>query len=141
MERNEFVLAALSSCPDAVYTPVQVQKLFFLIDEKIPALVEGPHFDFAPYDYGPFDKRVYWTLETLADEGSVAIEGSASYRTYTTTKSGQKKGEILFEELPTKAQAYIKELVNFVRYLSFNELVSAIYKAYPEMRANSVFRD
>lgn len=141
MDRNDFVLTVMSSCPDAIYTPVQVQKLFFLIDQKIPKLVKGPHFDFSPYDYGPFDKHVYWALEALEAEGSIVIEGSATYRTYTTTKRGQKKGEVLFNELPAKAQEYITRLSEFVRHLSFNELVSSIYQAYPKMRANSVFRD
>lgn len=140
MERKDFVLAVLSSCPEANYNPVQVQKLFFLIDKKISNLVDGPYFVFAPYDYGPFDKRVYSTLELLAEEGFVDIVGTTSYRSYTTTKRGQTKGQELFDALPEKARAYIIKLSVFVRSLSFNELVSAIYQAYPDMQANSVFR-
>jgi hypothetical protein len=34
MDRNDLVLAALASIPDAEYQPVHVQKLFFLIDEN-----------------------------------------------------------------------------------------------------------
>ena len=139
MERKDFVLAVLSSCPDANYNPVQIQKFFFLIDRKISKLVDGPYFNFTPYDYGPFDKRVYSTLEDLAEEGFVTIE-ETSYRSYTTTKRGQKKGQELFDELQEKARGYIIRLSEYVRSLSFNELVSAIYKAYPEMRVNSVFR-
>lgn len=141
MERKDFVLAVLSSCPDATYNPVQVQKLFFLIDMKIPKPVDGPYFDFAPYDYGPFDKRVYSTLELLTEEGLVAIEETTGYRSYTTTKRGQMKGQKLFETLPEKARTYIIKLSDYVRSLSFKELVSAIYQAYPKMRANSVFRE
>lgn len=141
MDRNEFVLAVMASCPDATYNPVQVQKLFFLIDKKIPKLVGGPHFKFAPYHYGPFDCTVYSALEVLSTDGSIAIEGAGGSRTYTTTKRGQKKGEDLIDKLPDKAREYIKKLSEFVRSLSFNELVSAIYQAYPDMRANSVFRD
>jgi hypothetical protein len=39
-----------------------------------------------------------------------------------------------------KAIAYIRQASEFVRSLSFTQLVSAIYKAYPEMRENSVFQ-
>jgi hypothetical protein len=141
MDKNDFVLAVMSSCPDVTYTPVQVQKLFFLIDQKIPGLVEGPYFHFAPYHYGPFDCTVYSALEELSADGSVTITGSASYRSYSTTSRGQTKGRALFEKLPVKAREYISKLSELVRHLSFNELVSAIYQAYPEMRANSVFRD
>ena len=34
----------------------------------------------------------------------------------------------------------IEQVSKFVRSLSFEQLVSAIYKAYPRMKANSVFR-
>jgi hypothetical protein len=141
MERSKFVLAVLSSCPEAIYNPVQVQKLFFLIDRKISELVGGPYFNFTPYHYGPFDKQVYSDLEALSTEGLLAIEESSSYRTYTTTKRGQTNGVDLLKDFPDKARGYIKELSDYVRGVSFNELVSSIYQAYPEMRANSVFRD
>jgi hypothetical protein len=39
-----------------------------------------------------------------------------------------------------QARDYIDRESIFVRSLSFPELVAAIYKAYPEMRANSVFQ-
>ena len=141
MDRKDFVLAVMSSCPGAVYNPVQVQKLFFLIDAKIPNLVNGPHFAFSPYDYGPFDRSVYFALEALEDEDLVTIDRSAVYRTYTATRRGQAKGQVLFDALPNDAKKYVRQLSEFVRSVSFNELVSAVYHAYPEMRTNSVFRD
>jgi hypothetical protein len=47
----------------------KVQKLLFLIDREIPRLVGGPHFNFQSYDFGPFDRDVYDTLEALAAQG------------------------------------------------------------------------
>jgi hypothetical protein len=47
----------------------------------------------------------------------------------------------LAKELPQEATDYIKSAGEFVRRLSFNKLVSSIYKEYPEMRANSIFRE
>ena len=44
------------------------------------------------------------------------------------------------DNLHENAQAYIRSASNFVRNHSFSKLVSAIYKAYPEMQANSVFQ-
>jgi len=43
--------------------------------------------------------------------------------------------------VPDGAVAYLREVVPWAQSLSFNELVRAIYEAYPEPRANSVFRD
>jgi hypothetical protein len=119
-----------------MYTPVQVQKLFFLIDREAAHLVGGPHFDFRPYHYGPFDKEVYRALDSLALQG-LAISAA---RSYGLTPTGQRQGAALLATLDTRARTYIEEVSAFVRRLSFASLVSAIYKAYPEMRVNSVFQ-
>jgi uncharacterized protein len=70
MDRRDTVLAALAAAgANAWFSPVQVQKLLFLIDREVPAFVDGPHFAFAPYDYGPFDARVYGELDRLEELG------------------------------------------------------------------------
>ena len=66
MERKSLMVAALAAGGEnASFTPVQVQKLFFLIDREASHFVDGPHFSFKPYDYGPFDREVYAELERL----------------------------------------------------------------------------
>ena len=135
------MVAAMSPAGSSPFTPVQVQKMFFLLDKKVPAQIGGPHFSFEPYDYGPFDKDVYVQLGKLEGAGLVEIGVSpySNIRTYRLTNEGQQKGAQTFEDLSVSTQQYIKELVHFVRSLSFAELVSAIYQEYPEMRAKSVF--
>lgn len=140
MDRQGLVLTSLSVDKGAIYSPVQVQKMFFLIDRNIPKLVEGPHFDFKPYDYGPFDKEVYSVLGELSALGQVKRIQDNSWFSYRLTMDGQKAGEALFEDLPETARKYIQEVSDFVRSLSFTQLVSAIYQAYPDMRENSVFQ-
>jgi len=142
MGRQEIVLAALSTGGGYAFRPVQVQKLFFLIDREIPDEVGGPHFHFKAYDYGPFDPEVYTELELLEIQGLAEIIGGAgTWRVYKLTGDGLEKGEALFAELSERARAYIREASDFVRQHSFSSLVKAIYKAYPEMRKNSVFQD
>lgn len=142
LKRGDFMLAALSPAKGASYTPVQVQKLFFLIDREIGESIGGPHFDFSPYHYGPFDKQVYLELEELASAGYLQIDDDARiWKTYRLTIEGQKKGSAIFETLEANTRDYIERLVEFVRKHSFTELVSAIYRAYPDMRANSVFQE
>lgn len=140
MDRKQIILAGLATGNGASFSPVQVQKLFFLIDRNIPAIINGPLFNFQPYNYGPFDKAVYDTLEGLAAEGLVEIISQFTWKNYKLTDRGQETGENLLGELPEPARTYISELSSFVRSLPFSQLVSAIYKAYPEMRANSVFQ-
>lgn len=142
MNRKEIVLAAMAPAKGRTHTPVQLQKLFFLIDRKVPDKVAGPHFDFQPYDYGPFDKDVYTVLETLAAEALVeAADTGRSWKMYSLTPDGQRKGEELLGSLDPTTKDYIERLSTFVRSLSFPELVSAIYKAFPAMKVNSVFRE
>lgn len=141
MQRRDFILAVLASAKGGIHSPVQVQKLFFLLDCNIPELVGGPHFKFIPYNYGPFDKAVYEELEGLASIGNVDIFLDKTWNSYKLTESGQKRGDGLLASLPKEAQDYIREISKFVRKLTFTQLVSAIYKTYPAMRADSVFQE
>ena len=140
MNRREIILAAFGPAKGGLHTPVQVQKLLFLIDKEIPELVNGPHYNFQPYYYGPFDSTVYDELLTLADDDLVDVIPENTWYSYRLNKSGQVKGEEIFNSLPSNAQQFINSVSDFVRSLSFAQLVSAIYKAYPDMQANSVFQ-
>lgn len=141
MDRSSIILAALAPGGGYRYSPVQVQKLMFLIDREIPNLVGGPHFAFRAYHYGPFDKRVYHSLDDLAQRGYVHIDDENSRRrTYTLTPEGVDAANAAFEGLNAQAQDFITRSSAFVRAHTFSQLVAAIYKAYPEMRENSVFQ-
>lgn len=143
-DRQKFVLAALATDPDAEFAPVQVQKFFFLLDENLSGIIGTRQFAFEPYDYGPFDKAVYRELEILQNQGLVNIEqvgASAGQRRYSLTPRGQQAGEQALSQRPEFARQYMVELSAWVRSLSFAQLVGSIYKAYPNMRENSVFQD
>lgn len=142
MERRDLTLAALATSPDAAWTPVQVQKLFFLIDRRAAQLVGGPLYNFTAFDYGPFDAEVYHTIDALARDGLAVVNRPPfGMRTFTVTPTGVTRGRALLEQLHPAARKYIGDLSVWIRQRSFKELVSAIYKEYPEMKANSVFRE
>ena len=135
-------LAALAPGVGVPHSPVQVQKLLFLIDRNLSVLLVGPTFDFKPFHYGPFDRAVYAILEDLAEQGLVEItQGQGNWRDYRLTTAGQSRAAQVVDGLEERAQRYIQRASAFVRSLSFPELVSAIYKAYPEMRVHSVFQE
>jgi hypothetical protein len=141
MDRNDLVLAALASIPDAEYQPVHVQKLFFLIDENCADDIGGRKFGFGPYDFGPYDKAVYSALEELAERDFVRIRRHRSrYQTYDLTPVGLQKGEALLKKLPSDVRQYIQEVVNWLLRSDFDQIVQTIYKEYPEMKRNSVYR-
>jgi hypothetical protein len=142
MERTEYVLAVMAASNAAAHTPVQVQKLFFLLDENISAYFGGRQFNFEAFDYGPFDHHVYQELERLERCGDLEIGRTWNDRlsTYRTTLSGQQKGLRILESVPAPARDYIRDVSEWVRSQGFAGLVTAIYDSYPEMRKNSVFR-
>jgi hypothetical protein len=141
-QRQQIVLAALAAEPAASFAPVQVQKLFFLLDQNVAGDLGGQQFSFEPYDYGPFDRAVYLELERLAQQGLVAIEssGGAERRTFSLTPAGHAAGTAALNQLQPRARDYMSRVSAWVRSLSFAELVGAIYNQYPAMKANSVFR-
>lgn len=137
--RSEIVLAALAAGgPDARFDPVRVQKLFFLIDREIPELIDGPHFDFEPYDYGPFDAQVYKELDALVTQGDVDVDTAKRYRRYALTKAGYAEGAKTLHDCSAPAARYLGDVARWIRSVSFRQLLSAIYRQYPEMAANSI---
>jgi uncharacterized protein len=140
-KRKETILAVLAAGPRVPFTPVQIQKLLFLVDRRIPKLIGGPFFNFVPYHYGPFDKHIYALLEELKGEGYVKIEHDSNFRrnTYSLSDAGITKGKDHLSTFPPVAVDFVQKTIAFVLKSSFAQLVSAIYRAYPEMKANSVF--
>ena len=140
MDREAFVLMALAAGGQNIYSPVQVQKLLFLLDDNIPDAVGGPHFDFQPYDYGPFDKAVYKVLECLEGQKLASIiPTGGGWKNYTLTPTGFEEGRKHFDSMGAKVSQYAEKLAHFVTTASFSQLVSAIYSHYPEMKVHSVF--
>lgn len=143
MTKNEFLLTALSACEGASFTPVQLQKMLFLLDTEAADTFGGPHFDFQPYHYGPFDKGVYEAADDVSELGLLIVDSNTSsgLRRYALTPAGEAQGKALLESLPEPIKGYIQELGTFVQNSSFASLVSTIYKNYPSMKVNSVFSD
>lgn len=141
MNRREAVLAVLAAADGNGYGPAQLQKAVFLLSKNAPDLIdEGDGFRFAPYDYGPFDKRVYDAADHLASEGLCSINRSYNgFRTYAATESGRETGRAILDVLPEEKRKYIVDVSKWVRSLGFAQLVKSIYEAYPEMRKNSIF--
>ena len=138
--KADVILAALASGRFDQFSPVQVQKMFFLLDKKVGKEIGGPHFNFVPYDYGPFDVEVYKEIEKLAANGLIEVSHVGSLRRYSLTEAGHQKGKALLENFSAFVQQFMRDVSNFVCSHSFADLVAAIYKAYPDMKINSVFR-
>jgi len=118
--------------------------MFFLIDENISAELGGKQFEFEPYDYGPFDKNVYTELNILQGMGLVYlsyVSPTAGGRRYSVTNSGRAIGQGTLDSLSPGAHKFIIDVADWVRKLTFAQLVGSIYKAFPHMREKSIFID
>ena len=139
VDRSEIVLAALAAGgSSAEYSPIQFQKLLFLIDREIPDYIGGPHFNFQPYHYGPYDQSVFEVAELLAEDGKVIIDDKGPYRHYFLSEAGLNDGLSVLERIPRTASRYMAEASKWVLRQSFRTLLSAIYRHYPDMAIKSV---
>jgi uncharacterized protein YwgA len=143
MKKEELILAAFGASKIHSYEPVQIQKLIFIFQKRASQLFEVEPFDFRAYDYGPFSVDIYSCLDELAAEGYIIIEGEpfSRYRRYCLSESGKEKAISFLGLITEPYKKYLCQLVNWIQYLSFSQIVGAVYKEFPEMRAHSVFRD
>lgn len=134
MTKEELVLAVLSTSDGDPWVSSQLLKVFFLLDRKIPEETGGPHWNFQPFDYGPYDVTVFRTLDTLVMKGLVLTQRDGYLiQSYRSSVKGHRQGEEELKKLPERAQDYIQKLSEWIRALSFVQSVAAIRKDFPEM--------
>jgi uncharacterized protein YwgA len=141
MDRKDWTLLVIDAADGKGLSPVQLQKCLFLLGQKLPTQVEDSFYNFIPHNYGPFDPSIYLDAKLLADEGLVNISQTfgTRYPIYRITSEGVKVARELEAEMPSYVTEYVKRLVIWSQSLSFEQLIKAIYKNYPEFRVNSVF--
>jgi hypothetical protein len=140
--RSQWLLLAIAAAGDGGLTPVQLQKAPFLVGKNCPNEVGHDFYEFEPWDYGPFDVDVYQDAQELETSGFVTIapDPGKRWRRYIITAKGRTAAQMLKSRLPAIAVDYTQTVVDWVRTLTFSELIRAIFKAYPEMAKNAVFQ-
>jgi hypothetical protein len=144
MKTSDYVLAVLAADADAHFSPVQLQKLFFLLERKVGSRVGGPHFTFRPYNYGPFDAQVYEEVERLEGVGLANIaRPHFGPREFALNDRGKAAGlKVLIDHGLSGAMCeYFANVSKYVRSMSFQQLVSSVYREFPEMKARSIFHE
>jgi uncharacterized phage-associated protein len=145
MTPKDWTLLVVAAAKGRPLSPVQLQKSLFLLGRNlgVKQLHTEIFYDFRAYDYGPFNRQVYNDAKQLRDEGLIMISPDAGvrYRDYGATPSGLETASTLRATLDSAVTRYLDAIVEWVRSLSFTALVQAIYRDYPDMKANSVFRD
>jgi len=141
VQNKDLTLLVIASAKESGLSPVQLQKSLFLLGKaKVPGIPQD-FYPFYAYNYGPFHPAVYSDADALAQEGLVMLAPSGQgWSTYIITVAGKAKAEEVGKKLEKVTLGYIEQLVSWVKSLSFNELLRAVYAAYPDFRANSIFQ-
>lgn len=140
VKRSDWALLAIAAMGKSSMTPVQLQKVLFIVGREM--LVGTRFYKFSSYNYGPFSADIYADTETLEAAGLIQIEQSGPgrpWRVFRATAEGQAMASEVRETAPKATVKYLDAVVAWARGLSFQELVSSVYKRYPEQRANSIF--
>lgn len=144
MKPIDWTLIAIASARNQPLQPVQLQKSLFLLDRNLTHKQRQTRnfYKFDPYDYGPFCNSIYSDTEVLEANGLIVIQRppEARYKLYSATEAGAEEAVKLQNGLDKDVVDYLQAVVGFTQSVSFNQLVSTIYEAYPEMKANSVFQ-
>jgi len=142
IQRHYWPGVVLSLSPDRKLTPIQIQKSLFLIGENLRTLIGPAFYSFEPHNYGPFSKEIYRDIEELRDEGFVEVRSivGRQWNEYECTSAGGELASEILGRIPDHARAYIASIVDWTRRTPFNELLGAVYKAYPKYAVRSVFK-
>jgi len=141
MNRKDWLLLIVSLAKDNVLSPAQLQKTLFLFKENKPSSVGADFYEFVPYNYGPFCKDIYSDAQDLINEGLIKHFRplNETWEGYTITDAGKKQINLL--KIPKDDRQYLQNIVDWIKSLSFRELLSVIYKKYPQYKINSVFQE
>ncbi|MYD10277.1 MAG: hypothetical protein F4X02_09570 [Chloroflexi bacterium] len=140
MKRTDLLLKIIAAAEGEPLTPAQLQKVAFRLGMECSSYMPDDYYQFRKYDYGPFSAEIYRDAERLERDGKIriSINPKGGWREYAATVRGYTTE---LEDLPEEVSSFITENVNWARSLTFQQLVRAIYKDYPEFRENSVFQE
>lgn len=140
MTKSDLILIFLLSGQGRPVGAIELQKGIFLIQQNLP---DFQLFDFSAGDYGPVSISIYEEMGDLVESGQVfpiLVKGSFA-RHWAISLEGAKRAKIAKKPLSMDQSNYIKSLGNWIRALSFKEIVSAVKREYPRYFGNSVFQE
>ena len=145
MTAKDWTMMVIASERSKPVQPVHLQKALFLLSRKLtPSQLQvATFYEFEPYDYGPFCSQIYSDAEALYSDGYVHIDRPPvlSYALYCATEEGYNRAATLRAWLAPEVAKYLEDLVAWTTSMPFKRLVSAIYREFPDMKVNSVFKE
>ena len=137
-DRIDILLKIITAAEGDPISPVQLQKVAFLVGQECADYLPQSYYKFVPYDYGPFSAKLYQDAELLEKQGLISIDvnSNGGWKEYSATFRSSSADTNSIPEIVTN---YIDRAVEWAMKLTFRELVSSIYYNFPEYRENSIF--
>ena len=139
------VLQLIQSCETPVKSNQRVQKLIFLLDEKLKENFEI--YNWKKYDYGPYSKQLQKDIRYLDNRDFIdkqttpTLSGNTRIKYMTTHKTEPILSDFIETEPNFKPIVEeIEELVMEYDSKSTRQLVHLVYDSNPEYIENSVWR-
>src|SRR2546428_10522836 len=117
MNRQDWLLLALSAAGEGGLDPAQLQKTLFLFGERGRRYAGGGFYRFVPHNYGPFASAVYADADSFEREGLVLkIRGrERSWSTFVLTEAGHRCAAEVKREVSDDATAFLTSTVAWVK--------------------------
>lgn len=142
-ERQKVLMTFLGAS-DQELDPIRIMKGMFVLASESPVtwLSRDARYKFEPYHYGPCSFEVYRDLDLLVHLGYLCAREAPgqSWKYYSLTSKGQVVRRTVAKSFDPKLVDFISRVRDFVGSLSFRDLLSVIYRKYPEFAVNSVFK-
>ncbi len=137
VERQDVLIAIIEAAEGRGLKRVHLQKAVFLVAEEFKGELPDDFYKFTKYHFGPYSQKIYHDAEILGDLGCINIKYCSDRR--DDVFSIVPDCDIEYIELPKDLRRLIKESVDWILGMDFQELVRAIYYLYPEYQENSRF--
>ena len=137
IDRQDVLLAIIEAADEQGLKRVHLQKAVFLVAEEFSGELPDDFYKFVGYHFGPYSQNVYQDAEMLNDSGCISIRYGKERRDDVFAVVNDCGIESI--ELPMRLERFIKESVDWISDMDFQELVRAIYYLYPEYQESSRF--
>ncbi|MBP0019783.1 MAG: restriction endonuclease subunit S [Cyanobacteria bacterium SBLK] len=112
----------------------ELMKYVFLL--QMEGSTQQRYYQFIPYHYGPFAEDIYRDLETLQQQGAIAIDKRDKEKTKISLSDAKTIPQTL-SQLPADLQEDIATILNQYGDLNLTELLDTVYQKYPTYAKNS----